>query len=53
MLISGIVGLVLTFGEGHSRKFVVALGRAGFAVGIILLVSPVKGTYTLTIAVGV
>ena len=54
-LISGIVGLVLTLWArgmpGHWWSLLSAV--LALAAGIILLVSPVQGTYTLTIVVGV
>lgn len=53
-LISGIVGLVLTFWArgmpGHWWSLLSAV--LAIAAGIILLVSPVQGTYTLTLVVG-
>ena len=54
-LISGIVGLVLTFWARGMPGFWWSLLSAVLAVaaGIILLASPVQGTYTLTIVVGV
>jgi uncharacterized membrane protein HdeD (DUF308 family) len=54
-LISGIAGLALTFWARAMPGFSWSLISAALALiaGIILLVQPVQGTYTLTLVIGV
>ncbi len=54
-LISGVAGLLLTFWARRMPGFWWSLLSAvlGIIAGVILLASPVQGTYTLTIVIGV